>query len=82
MILVKDGKNRLREELSSEELEKFGSGQFLSHLEQKKGKAISEFAHSDPLMNASKAYVPTQPSQRRQEKGISIRVGGPAPAEE
>ena len=56
MILVKDNAFRLREDLTPEELELYGSGQFLSHLEQKRGQAITEFAHSDPLASAAMSY--------------------------
>lgn len=60
-------------------MKKYGSSSFKSHLQNKKDAVITSVAHKDPLMNAASNYFgpDAKPGNRREEKGIKIRVGAP-----
>ena len=68
----------LREELTADEVRKYTNPQFLEHLAKKGSREIGGFQHRDPLFQTASSHKPDYSVNKRQEKGIKIKVGGPS----
>ena len=89
-IIIKDQRKLIREDLTQEELEKWGTPSFLNHLSKRASKpkpassglkaAGTTSEKTSGIKADIKRKLPPNRFQKPPEKGIKIIVGGPQPS--